>query len=248
MDNEVIVTNKALKIDPKSKFTVKMNFGCETHVHKHIIDTCNSHRSKPLDKPIHKNVSQIIMEYGGTAYNAMKPVRIKKFMETFQPIIQGLRTMSHYKYCHRDIKCSNMLYNSVINKHVIIDFGMMTKFNKLYTNKEYPFLSFIYAYYPPEFPLMAYFYDQSQINTVDDMINDLEDNDNIKRFVQRNISEGHLKILYDYDYYRKRFEDDTNGFVQYVKTYLKKQKSIFCKKSKQTIISTITPWQKFQSI
>ena len=234
MASELLEIKKILKIDPNSKFTVKMSFGCETDVDKNIIETCNRHRSDELKKPLYKGVSEIIMEYGGKAYQDITPVSIMVFMSAFQPIIEGLRTMSRHKYCHRDIKPCNLLYNSTKNKHVIIDFGLMKEFSKLYDAKEHYIFSYTYMYYPPEFLLITYFYDKPQIITLDDIIDDLKKNrSSIKKFIQSNISEDSPRL---YSIYRKHFEDEADSFIDYVQTYMKKNKS---NKSKQEILKKL---------
>jgi len=234
MSMELVKTAKIMKIDPQSKFTVKINYACQTNVDEATIDTCNRHRSKRLATPIYKNVSEIISENGGKEYDKISPMRVELFMDKFVPIIQGLKTMTRHEYCHRDIKPGNMLYDSAKNKHVIIDFGLMKAFARLYEHDQYPVFSYLYAYYPPEFSLLAYFFDKS--NTVNDMLHELK-HDPIKQYLKRNMVKSHISSIFAH-YHTLKYKQ-IDSFIVSVKTFLTKNRHVFVKQSKLAILKEL---------
>ena len=63
-------------------------------------------------------------------------------------IMHGIVAMQQINVCHLDIKPPNLVFDPVIQKLSLIDFGLMSEFSNIKTNSVV--MQYSYPYYPPE--------------------------------------------------------------------------------------------------
>jgi serine/threonine protein kinase len=158
-DKENEIDNIVKKIDPQSKFTVKQ-FSADK-VRKELI-TKEDEMSKctTLVKAPGIPLYQIIYAYGGVDLQE-KSLFEKTFKSQamlynlFSNVFKGVKIIKDKGYVHNDIKPENMLYDKKGNRINIIDFGLVTGKETLFTKEQLNRASFSYIYYPPEYKLYA---------------------------------------------------------------------------------------------
>jgi serine/threonine protein kinase len=143
------VSNKIIKdLDPKSEFTIKDLDYCrvESKTFGEEIKRCDW-------RYVPEHVQQIIYEYGGfTLSTCAKHYHHLTILEKMMPLFKGLVALSKKKLVHADIKPLNILFNPNTKKMVFIDFGMLTKADKVFVPWTKIIMNAEYFYYPPEFP------------------------------------------------------------------------------------------------
>jgi serine/threonine protein kinase len=102
-----------------------------------------------------QDYEQIIYKHTGVDLQVYAPKN--KFDSTivkgFVNVLKGLVSLQKFQRVHRDIKPPNMLITDE-SKMLLIDFGLMCNYNKIYNVKESNFtLIYDYYIYPPEFKL-----------------------------------------------------------------------------------------------
>lgn len=161
-NNEKSIQEKIELIDPKYEFTVPLYISCNTSKFNK-----NDEASKCtlLENSINNSHKQLIYRYGGKDFKSILKLRgnMNKFMNIFiklRPILIGIQKLYENNYVHQDIKPANILFDG--NKISLIDFGILTQCDKIYTQQNTYVLKYNYPYYPPEYKL---FINKGSFNT-----------------------------------------------------------------------------------
>lgn len=167
------------KLDKDHIFTVKLKgarFG--------IIQT-KEYEESSLNKLFEKleyyecfgppEVHQIIMDYGGVEINhenvfTKYKITYNSFIKLFDQLLDGMLILQKGKKIHRDIKPPNVLFNG--KKLSIIDFGLSTNFDTLYSLENRDIMNQMYLYFPPEYYVYGVIYN-AIIKTEQDIENRL---------------------------------------------------------------------------
>lgn len=156
-DKENEIDNVVKKIDPESKFTVKQHSAAK--VRKELIKADDGIRScTTLVKAPSISYYQIVYDYGGVDLQE-KSLYEKDFKthamvyKMMSNVFKGVKVIKDKGYVHNDIKPENMLYDKKSKRINIIDFGLVTKKEKLFTQEQMNRARFSYIYYPPEYKL-----------------------------------------------------------------------------------------------
>ena len=157
-DLEKTIQYKIKKIDPNNEFTIPLYNICDIakFSKKDEVNKCTliSNKENTLTE-----YPQLIYKYGGKDLkNIYKNEKgsVLKFMNLFikfRPLLVGLKKMINVKYVHQDIKPPNILYDKKADKLYLIDFGILTYSNDIYTHGNSYVLKYDYPYYPPEYKL-----------------------------------------------------------------------------------------------
>ena len=113
-------------------------------------------------------VYQLMMPYGGVRLDHfVKTHRISKkiFVNVMLPVIEGICKLSAKKYCHQDIKSSNVLVRPDM-RAIIIDYSLMKKFKEIYSDDNANRLKHTYYPYPPEFKIVRGLYTDNSDNEI----------------------------------------------------------------------------------
>lgn len=101
-------------------------------------------------------VYQLMMPYGGTRLDYFvktQKITQKQFVEIMIPVVKGAVMLTQKKYCHQDIKASNILVRPD-GLAMLIDYSLMRKFKDIYALDNVRRLKHTYYSYPPEFKVM----------------------------------------------------------------------------------------------
>lgn len=166
--DEIELIEKIQIIDPKNKFTTKLKgamviFGDE--IKDDTIQNClrkdnsfDTYDSKDSSSP-HMNDTYytLILENGGVRTDKVYSLTYHEFLSKFKIFLSGMLKLQENDLVHLDIKPANVLISD--KKINLIDFGLMTNFDSLFTQDNSHILKYanVYPYYPPEFYL-AYLY------------------------------------------------------------------------------------------
>lgn len=155
--SEKIIQDMIKKIDPYNNFTVPLYDVCDVKYFKKTdkVEGCDLIEQVNLDN----EYPQLIYKYGGKSLKDIIKEKgsIKKFMDIFiklRPLLFGLEKLNEANLIHQDIKPPNILYDK--NKVYLIDFGILTESNKVYTSENNYVLKYDYPYYPPEYKLYSH--------------------------------------------------------------------------------------------
>lgn len=139
-------------LDPEGLFTVKRLDGCQVTASRLPIQEVHKCRNFDAQEMHRREHPQILYEYGG--YDLKDAARLFPFQDIFLGmwrIFAGLKSLEDRRYMHMDIKPPNIVYNPDTGKASLIDFGLATRFESVYTRQNNSILSYRYPYYPPEF-------------------------------------------------------------------------------------------------
>jgi len=152
-DEEVHIHETVMNsIDPHNMFTVKLYQFCpiSRESYKQLYKCTNwteAEKSMP-------NIEQLIYENGGIELGTTaKTTRFEEIFAHFKRIFRGLRMIEQAGYVHLDIKPMNIVYNNVLNKMALIDFGIASFKNDVYNDRN--IIEFEYPYFPPEFQIVG---------------------------------------------------------------------------------------------
>lgn len=154
--NEKSIQEKIDLLDPKYEFTVPLYTSCDTNK---FIKNDQAEKCTLLDNSINNSHKQLIYKYGGKDFKSILKLKgnINKFMDIFiklRPILLGIKKLYENNYVHQDIKPANILFDG--KKISLIDFGIVTHCNKIYTQENTYVLKYNYPYYPPEYKLFIH--------------------------------------------------------------------------------------------
>ena len=134
-------------IDPNGEFSVPFRGKCEISAAK--ADHCGLMIEGPYG-------SQLMYDYGGTSLHdviRMGGYDIVSMLPGLAKIANGLHQLSKAGFVHRDVKESNIVWDSKQETMRLIDFGMMIKKQHVYEVDQTDVLGYDYEYYPPEFKI-----------------------------------------------------------------------------------------------
>lgn len=124
--------------------------------------------------PKDKRLWQIIYPDGGTDVNKLlqKTGDATTFADIFlgmQSIFKGIVEIANSRIVHQDIKPSNIVYNNVSQRCLLIDFGIAVRMDDVYDiRSSRSFFTSPYRYFPTEYPLMKVL--SSKDNTLVDSV------------------------------------------------------------------------------
>lgn len=151
-DEEAKIMNAIkTKLDPKNDFTVPFHGRCKVH---YIRKTDEAASCNLITKNNAKDAEQLLYAYGGQSLSKTFHKKgsingLLKLLPAFVPIVEGLVKMNNLKWVHFDVKPDNMLL--LHGKLYLIDFGIISVENDVYSNINANRLISDYAWYPPEF-------------------------------------------------------------------------------------------------
>jgi serine/threonine protein kinase len=180
-DNELQMARIIERIDPDFKFSIPILGTCDNlHYYRHNdeVSKCSliDNKHRPQD------YKQIIYKYGGkslqdTMTSEFRVGSITNFIKIFsmlEPVLEGISKFNSRNpspnVVHLDIKPHNMLV--LRSKLYLIDFGLLSAHDEVYTKHRNHILSSDYPWYPPEFK--AYVYPSS--GGYDKLISRINDN------------------------------------------------------------------------
>lgn len=174
---EVKAAKRLAKIDAESESILVPSRYCRTSLSKVIgsnsIWQCEAIRDIAYETN-NTYLYQLMMPYGGMRldhYVKSHKTNKKVFVHMMQPVFKGLNTMASRKYCHQDIKSSNVLVRPD-GRAIIIDYSLMKKFKDIYAKENERRLKHTYYTYPPEYKIYY------------GLMNNLSDNEIIKGVIK----------------------------------------------------------------
>ncbi len=155
-NNEKEIAKVISKIDPFNEFTTPLYEDCNVNTFKNSNSADDCHL---INTKIQGQYYQLIYKYGGISLKEILKIpgsRSKFFilLSKLRPVLVGLEKLYKLKYIHQDIKPPNILFDT--KKIYLIDFGIMTPTNEIYTSDNMYVLRYNYPYYPPEYKLFVY--------------------------------------------------------------------------------------------
>lgn len=170
--------NSVDKIDPNHEFTLPLYSACTVSLPKNI-NKCGliTNTSRKYSQLVYKNGG---ISIGNIMTKQKSPKIFLKIFNALLPILTGLKTLTNGGLIHQDIKPDNILLDQS-GKIWLIDFGLMTRINDVFTESNKFALIHNYPYYPPEYKLSIYnksfsvfyerFLENFDIRTIDDIKN-----------------------------------------------------------------------------
>lgn len=223
---EVELIEKVQKIDPKNKFTTKMKgamvlIGDEIEnatiqnclIEKKKISTYDS--SKPVVNYMNDSYYQLILENGGERTDKTYSLTYPDFISKFRVFIEGMLKLQEHNFVHLDIKPANVLISD--DKINLIDFGLMTRFNELFTKENQHILEYshVYPYYPPEFYLAQLYLNITSIFAIrKDILDRWEGKmiqDDISKYLQQSFVNKSIDL-------RKKYENGVQKLFEIIRS------------------------------
>lgn len=213
-DEEVKLINKVEKIDPKNKFTTKMKGSMiingkkidNEDIQVCLIDKRNIDTYKTFEPDAEKMndfYHQLILENGGVRTDKTYSLTYPEFVSKFRVFIQGMLKLQEHNFVHLDIKPANVLISD--KKINLIDFGLMSEFDELYTKQFKHILEYSrgYIFYPPEFYL-AHLYLEiynfvSSQPTVLKLWTGIRNRIELQNFLEKSIINRNVKLRHQYE-------------------------------------------------
>lgn len=144
------------KIDPEYKFTLPLIGTCTTD--KKFRESNSIQECPLINTSKHLEYKQMIIPYAGISLENIfmrrqaSPRAFKTIFKVMQPLFEGVLKLEKHGIIHQDIKPDNIMSHK--RKLFLIDFGIMTKSNKVYI-KNNGMLAADYPYFPPEYKLYS---------------------------------------------------------------------------------------------
>jgi serine/threonine protein kinase len=166
-DTELKLAKLVTTIDPTGKTMIVPTEHCETDMSL-VSSSYSTPQCSALDDVSPKQpLYQLMMPYGGDrldTYMKKHDVSLQQFLILLLPIMEGLVLLEKNKYCHQDIKPSNILVTAA-GKAMLIDYSLMVKFADVYSDTNMHYLKHTYFPYPPEYK--AYYYRNEGASTIE---------------------------------------------------------------------------------
>lgn len=143
------------EVDKENEFTVKFMYSNVLQV-EDFRQSDEPQYCKKVKFYTKKKYYQIVYRNGGVSLvntwrnSVNKRLYIDDVLAPLRSIFVGLVRLSQYKLVHQDIKPDNLLHDASSHTFNVIDFGIMERFDKVYSDSNAGILDFDYLYYPPE--------------------------------------------------------------------------------------------------
>lgn len=162
--DEYKLLRQVQKIDPYNQFTTKLKgamiLNGET-IDNPSIRQCLTKENK---KEYQKKYYQIILENGGVRTDKEYKIQYYDFLQKLKVFLKGMKKLQSKGFVHLDIKPANVLISD--EKINLIDFGIMTNVDSLFTLDNIHVLGYLeYPFYPPEFYLAYSYIKRGEIST-----------------------------------------------------------------------------------
>lgn len=147
-DVEDAIFNKINKLISLDKYAVRKTHRCKV---SKIPKNCTRNNQNSQNQIILEPVGIDLMKYCNN-----NTYKFTDLLDGFVNIIDGLIALNNIKYCHHDIKPTNIIVTGNKSKNMLlIDFGSLIKYDQLYDWKlreNFLTSAFVrdYPYYPPE--------------------------------------------------------------------------------------------------
>lgn len=161
-DASLIMAN----IDKKGKTLMYPNSGCTTTYKKvfkvPVARGCDELSHLKMIYGENAEVYMMKMPYGGIPldkYVRDNEMNVKQFLKAMLPVYEGISKIRRAKYCHQDIKSSNVLMRTdgqYKDQAWIIDYSLIEPLNKVYNHENRRRLRHTYFPYPPEYKLYTW--------------------------------------------------------------------------------------------
>lgn len=144
------------RVDPHGVFTVRLLSKC-VNVPKHaVMGEMDATACSLLER--RESFTQITYEHGGVdAYkmlSGMHEYPLESWARALESVFYGLCALERSGLVHRDLSAGNLLFDKRRGRFVMIDFGMQAHAADHFRRASDIF-QHRYAWYPPEFKLMA---------------------------------------------------------------------------------------------
>lgn len=156
---EVKAAKAVSKIDAESNTILIPSKYCSTNLKnvtvKGSLWECEAIRDLAFESG-NTPIYQLMMPYGGVRLDHFvksHKMNKKDFVNMMIPVVEGITRMAAKKYCHQDIKSSNILVRPG-RRAIIIDYSLMKKFKYIYAEDNMSRLRHTYYPYPPEFKVV----------------------------------------------------------------------------------------------
>jgi len=142
-------------LDPNGAFTIRLVEKCDVPLRAFPqMRKCKKWKRKHLHQ---RKARQLVYEYGGITltdvpFNSDR-IPLDMVLDDFVRLFRGLIVMKKKSFGHLDIKPDNIVYNPEKRKMALIDFGLATEFDDVYTYTCASMHRHSYIYYPPEFAI-----------------------------------------------------------------------------------------------
>lgn len=157
-NRELKAAKLVAKIDAKTDTILVPSKYCTTtlsNLTQDVVRSCEAINDISY-MPGKTRVYQLLMPYGGTRldhYVKSHNIDKKTFVTMMLPVFEGAHMFVRKKYCHQDIKSSNILVRP--DGHaLIIDYSLMKKLKEIYSSDNIRRLKHTYFSYPPEFKII----------------------------------------------------------------------------------------------
>lgn len=160
-DKELITAKLVAKVDPTGNNLLTPSEYCSTSMSsiKDPSITWKCEALRDLPSTFKGKLYQLMMPYGGERldeYVKRHNMNRKHFLNVMIPVMEALVQLQKKKYCHQDIKSSNILVTPH-HKAVLIDYSLMVRFKDVYgSNANRRYLHHTYLSYPPEYKSFYY--------------------------------------------------------------------------------------------
>lgn len=154
--DEYSLLRKVKQIDPQNQFTTKLKGAMILNGNTIDNPRLNNCLTKENQNESSKTYYQIVLENGGVQTNKTYKLTYYEYLQKLKVFLKGMTKLQSKRFVHMDIKPENVLISD--KKINLIDFGLMTTSDLLFTYENRKALGYLeYPYYPPEFYL-AYMY------------------------------------------------------------------------------------------
>ena len=161
--------NRLLKADSKGNTILLPYSGCRTD-YKNVLSLPISNECHELNKmkAIYGDTGKLYMlkmPFGGPTldqYVHTNKLTVKQFMQTILPVFDAIVKIRKIKYCHQDIKSTNILVRDdgeMKDKAWLIDYSLIETLHAIYNSQNRRRLRHSYFPYPPEYKLFSYIQD-----------------------------------------------------------------------------------------
>jgi len=144
------------RVDPHGVFTVRLLSKCVNVPKQAVLGEMDATACTLLER--RESFTQITYEHGGVdAYKMLTNIHeypLESWAAALESAFYGLCAMERSGLVHRDLSAGNLLFDKRRKRFVMIDFGMQARAADHFRRTSDIF-QHRYAWYPPEFKLMA---------------------------------------------------------------------------------------------